>query len=161
MRTEGCLRTGIQPLKMRTRLVWLAVLLVVLTFACGGGDGGGSGKESSDETDSGAVAEAVSTLQSCLTDAGLEVNVEDTKAFGVEAPHEHLEPRVGQTRLQGRHRLGHCAGLGLIGSFFSGAVTVPASACGGQNDQQHGEPNQPCSHYERLYTSPEAPFGTH
>lgn len=76
---------------MNKKLAWLALLLAVLMAACGGGGGDDSGEETSGETESSAVTEAVSTLESCLTDAGLEVTVEDTKAFGVESPHEHLE----------------------------------------------------------------------
>lgn len=90
---SSCPPAGIKPLMMRKRLAWLALSLAVLGAACGGGGGdeGDSGGESSGETESSAVTEAVSTLKSCLTDAGLEVKVEETTAFGVEAPHGHLE----------------------------------------------------------------------
>ena len=75
---------------MNKKLALLALLVAVLGAACGGG-GDDSSEETSGETESSAVADAVSGLKSCLTDAGLEVTVEETKAFGVEAPHEHLE----------------------------------------------------------------------
>ena len=74
------------------RVAWLVVLAALVLSACGGGDDAGSeGDDSGESETSSALTEAVASLESCLTDAGLEVATEDTQAFGVESPHEHLE----------------------------------------------------------------------
>lgn len=77
---------------LRIRVAWLVVLVALILSACGGGDDAGSeGEDSESSADSSVLTEAVASLESCLTDAGLEVVPEDTQAFGVESPHDHLE----------------------------------------------------------------------
>jgi hypothetical protein len=77
---------------MKRILACFAVVSVLLLSACGGGgeEGESEGDSSSSESSS-ALTSAVEEISSCLTDAGLEVGQEDTDAFGVEDPHEHLE----------------------------------------------------------------------
>lgn len=73
----------------RIARIALLAAFALLFVACGGDDGGG--EEGASGEPSGALASAAQELTSCLTDAGLDVREEDTTAFGVEDPHEHLE----------------------------------------------------------------------
>jgi hypothetical protein len=67
--------------------ILLLLIVAFIATACGGDDNGSD----SGNTNAGGSVPATSALQSCLTEAGLEVKTEDTKAFGVEDSHDHLE----------------------------------------------------------------------
>jgi hypothetical protein len=72
---------GIRHVMRTTTRLAVAAALVAGLAACGGDDGGG-------------LSDRADQILSCASEAGLAATREETTAFGVEAPHEHISVTV-------------------------------------------------------------------